>query len=322
MIEIDYQYKSTNFKTSLMNASGPCCTTFEELSGIGKSDAAGAIVIKSATIEPREGNVKPRYFESNHLSINSMGLPNPGYKELAAMVPNLKQYNKPIIASISGFSKSDYLEMMQEFDSKGADILELNLSCPNIIGKPQAGYNFEYSREVLEAARKLTNKPIAVKLPPYLDLVHQKQIADILIDTKIDFAVLINSVGNCLVIDPEKEEAVIKPKKGLGGLGGDFIKPIALGNVFSFYQLLNNKVKIIGCGGITTGTDVFEYILAGADMVQIATTYAKEGPNSFNRIANELKEIMQKKGYKSLDDFRGKLKEKSDESEEYNFNVK
>jgi len=307
-----------------MNASGPCCTTFEELSFIGKSDGTGAIVIKSATIEPREGNIKPRYFESNSFSINSMGLPNPGYKELAAMIPSLKQYNKPIIASISGFSKEDYLEMMQEFDSKGADILELNLSCPNIVGKPQAGYNFEYSREVLEEARKLTNKPIAVKLPPYLDLVHQKQIADILIDTKVDFAVLINSVGNCLVIDPDKEEAVIKPKKGLGGLGGNVIKPIALGNVFSFSQLLDNKVKIIGCGGIKTGTDVFEYILAGADLVQIATTYAKEGPDSFNRISNELKEIMQKKGYKSLEDFRGKLKEKSnDENEkEYNFNVK
>jgi len=307
-----------------MNASGPCCTTFEELSGIGKSDAAGAIVIKSATIEPREGNIKPRYFENNHLSINSMGLPNPGYKKLANLIPKLKEFNKPIIASISGFSKSDYLEMIKEFDSKGADILELNLSCPNIIGKPQAGYNFEYSREVLEAARDLTDKPIAVKLPPYLDLVHQKQIAEILIDTKVDFAVLINSPGNCLVINPEKEEAVIKPKKGLGGIGGDIIKPIALGNVFSFYQLLNNKVKIIGCGGINTGTDVFEFILAGADMVQIATTYAKEGPNAFNRISRELKELMQKKGYKSLEDFRGKLKEKSNDEneEEYDFNVK
>ncbi len=249
-----------------------------------------------------------------------MGLPNPGYKELAEMIPKLKQYNKPIIASISGFSKQDYLEMIKEFDSKGADIFELNLSCPNVVGKPQAGYNFEYSKDVLESARKLTNKPIAVKLPPYLDQVHQKQIADILIDAKIDFAVLINSLGNCLVIDPDKEEAVIKPKKGLGGLGGDIIKPVALGNVFGFYQLLNNKVKIIGCGGITTGTDVFEFILAGADMVQIATTYAKEGAGSFNRISKELQDLMQKKGYKSLDDFRGKLKEKSDE--EYNFNVK
>jgi len=301
-----------------MNASGPLCTTYEELSKIGKS-SSGAISLKSATIEPRDGNPGPRYFENNFISINSMGLPNPGYKKLAEMILKLKEFNKPIIASISGFSKEDYLEMVKEFDSKGADILELNLSCPNIVGKPQAGYNFEYSKEVLEAARAITNKPIAVKLPPYLDLVHQKQIAKILINAKVDFAVLINSVGNCLVVDAEKEEAVIKPKKGLGGLGGKYIKPIALGNVFGFYQLLKNKVKIIGVGGINTGKDAFEFILAGADMVQIATAYAREGADAFNRISKELEQIMISKGYKSLDDFRGKLKEKSDEK--YNFNV-
>jgi len=302
-----------------MNASGPLCATYDDLLKVGQS-SSGAIILKSATIEPRDGNLGPRYFENDSISINSMGLPNPGYKKLAEMIPKLKEkLNKPIIASISGFSKKDYLEMIKEFDSKGADILEINLSCPNIIGKPQAGYNFEYSKEVLEEARKITNKPIAVKLPPYLDLVHQKQIAEILINAKVDFAVLVNSVGNCLIVDAEKEEAVIKPKKGLGGLGGEYIKPIALGNVFGFYQLLKDKVKIIGVGGINTGKDAFEFILAGADMVQIATAYAREGADAFNRISKELEEIMISKNYKSLDDFRGKLKEKSDEK--YNFNV-
>ena len=315
---LNYEYKNLFFNTCLMNASGPLCATYDELEKIGKS-SSGAISLKSATIESRDGNFKPRYFENNLISINSMGLPNPGYKYLAKLVPKLKIFNKPIIASISGFSKDDYLEMIREFDSSGADILELNLSCPNIVGKPQAGYNFKYSKEVLEAARKITNKPIAVKLPAYLDLVHQKQMAEILINAKIDFAVLINSIGNCLIIDSEKEEAVIKPKKGLGGLGGEYIKPIALGNVFSFYQLLKNKIKIIGVGGINSGRDVFEFILAGADMVQIATAYARESADVFNRISKELEEIMISKGYKSLEDFRGKLKEKSDEK--YKFNV-
>ncbi len=196
---LNYKYKNLIFNTCFMNASGPLCSTYEVLSEIGKSNS-GAVVLKSATIEPRDGNPGPRYFENNLISINSMGLPNPGYKKLIEIIPKLKEFNKPIIASISGFSKEDYLEMVREFDSKGADILEINLSCPNIVGKPQAGYNFEYSKEVLEAVRKITTKPIAVKLPPYLDLVHQKQIAEILINAKVDFAVLINSVGNCLVI--------------------------------------------------------------------------------------------------------------------------
>lgn len=318
-----YLYKNLVFENPLMNASGPLCTSFEELSKIAKSNS-GAIVLKSATIEPRPGNIGSRYYETNSFSINSMGLPNPGYKELAEFIPKLKQEtSKPIIASIAGFSKEEYLRMIEEFDLLGADALEINLSCPNIIGKPQGGYNPEYTKEVLLAAREVTTKPIFVKLPPYLDLVFQKEIAEILIEAKVDFVVLVNSPGNCLVIDREHEETVIKPKKGLGGLGGEVIKPIALGNVWSFYQLLEGKVRIIGVGGISTGFDAFEFMLAGADLLQIGTAYAREGPIIFNKVSCELQEIMKKKGYNSFQEFRGKLKEKGDNNQdEYNFKIK
>jgi dihydroorotate dehydrogenase (fumarate) len=89
---------------------------------------------------------------------------------------------------------------------------------------------------------------------------------------------------------------------------GDYIKPIALANVRTFYELLGNKISIFGVGGIKTGTDAFEFLLAGADAVQVATTFEKEGPGCFERINSELEEILRKKNYNSIKEVKGKLK--------------
>ncbi len=309
MVVLKTFLNNLELSSPLLNASGPKCTSFEELSNLMAS-SAGAISLKSATIKAREGNPEPRYVEFGLNSINSMGLPNPGYKVLAGLVPDLKKIsNKPIIASVSGFSKQDYFEMINKFDEKGADVIELNLSCPNVIGKPQVGYDFEYSRELLLEARDLTKKTLAVKLPPYLDLVHREQMSELLLESKVEIVSLINSIGNALVIDVETELPLIKPKHGLGGLGGEMIKPVALSNVFSFHELLKNKVQIIGVGGVNTGRDAFEHILCGADAVGIATAYAREGVQVFEKINEELKELMESKGYNSISEFKGKLKE-------------
>ncbi len=118
----------------------------------------------------------------------------------------------------------------------------------------------------------------------------------------------VNSVGNGLYIDLDKEQVVIKPKGGFGGLGGEYIKPTALANVRAFRERLNPSIKIIGTGGVINGKDVFEHILCGADLVQVGTTLHKEGVSVFDRLSKELQEVMKEKGYLSLDDFRGKLK--------------
>lgn len=101
---------------------------------------------------------------------------------------------------------------------------------------------------------------------------------------------------------------MIKPKNGFGGLGGQYIKPTALANVRAFYTRLKPEIQIIGTGGIETGQDAFEHLLCGASMLQIGTALHKEGPEIFTRIRRELQEIMDKKGYQSIDEFRGKLK--------------
>lgn len=265
-------------------------------------------MMKSCTIEPRAGNPEPRYADVPLGSINSMGLPNLGYKKYIEFAQILKKYNKPIIASVSGFSIEDYKTMVSAFQKSEADLIEVNLSCPNVIGKPQVGYDIEQSENILKQISNLGDKPIGLKLPPYLDIIHRKQIAEIIKKYNISFIVCINSVGNTLIIDGEKETPLIKPNNGMGGLGGDYIKPIALANVRTFYELLGDKVAIIGAGGIKTGMDAFEFLLAGATAVQVGTIFEQEGSDCFARINQELETILAQKNYSSIQDVLGKLK--------------
>jgi len=290
----------------VLNASGPNDATFEELEIIAKSNSA-AITMKSCTVELREGNEEPRYIRLPLGSVQSMGLPNLGYQEYIEFASQLKKYNKPIIASIAGFSVEDYRELVEAFQNSNVDLIEVNLSCPSIDGKSVIAYDFKQTEEVLIKTLNLSKKPLGLKLPPYYDLSHHKQMVELIKRYNISFITCINSIGNTLVIDPEKEATVIKPRKGFGGLGGEYIKPIALGNVRAFYELLKGEVSIMGVGGIKSGTDAFEFLLAGADAVQIATTFEKEGPSCFEKINKEFETILQRKGYASIQEIKGKI---------------
>jgi dihydroorotate dehydrogenase (fumarate) len=306
-VDLSTEFSGIKLQTVLINASGAKDVTLAELQTLGESRSS-AIVIKSATIEKRIGNHEPRYYSNNLGSINSSGLPNLGFEEYCRFLPQLKGYGKPVVASVAGFTAQEYAQICIAFKNAGADAIELNLSCPNLEGKPQAGYDFDYSRQVLELVRPLVKIPLGAKLPPYLEIAHQQEMAKILLEYKIDFATLVNSVGNAMIVDAATESAVIRPKKGLGGLGGAYIKPVALGNVWSFYNLLEGKVSIKGCGGVYTGIDAFEHLLCGADAVALGTVYYEQGPEAFSRIEKELALVLEEHGYKSARDAVGKLK--------------
>jgi len=290
----------------IMNASGALCTTIDELEALGKS-RAGAIVIKSTTIEPRAGNAKPRFHTTHLGSINSMGLPNLGYKEYAKIIPHLKKFNKPVISSVAGLQPADFPIIAEAMSKAGADMLEINLSCPNIAGKPQIAHDFVCSEDTLEKIVDVIDTPFGIKLPPYFDEAHHKQMAAIIKKFNPAYISCINSPGSTLVIDPEKEEMVIRPK--FGGLGGEYVKPIALGNVRRFYEILGGKTPIIGCGGIKTGTDIFEHLLVGATAVQVGTQLMKDGPGVFARLERELETVLKQKGYSDMSKVIGKAKE-------------
>jgi dihydroorotate dehydrogenase (fumarate) len=298
----------------IYNASGINNQVLSQLKKIADS-ASGAVTLKSATIEARAGNPNPKYIVKSDLipgcTLNSMGLPNEGIEKTLEYVQELKNYTtKPIIFSLSGLSLDENLEMIKKVqDQDLADLIELNLSCPNIVGKPMVGNDPEQVEDTLQKIREIGgNIKLGVKLPGYTDLPIYDQITELLLKYKVDYITCCNTLGNCLVIDPDKESAVIKPKMGLGGLAGDFIKPLALGNVWNFYQRLQGKVQIVGVGGVRTGTDAFEFLLAGADAVQIGTTFAQEGLGAFERINQEFDQIMSERGYAEINSAKGKLK--------------
>jgi dihydroorotate dehydrogenase (fumarate) len=275
---------------------------------LGRS-RAGAIVTKSMTVEAREGNPSPRYYGFPGGSINSMGLPNLGYKVYAELIPELKQFGKPVIASVAGLCEDDFPTIAKVINASGPDLIEVNLSCPNIPGKPQIGYDAETSERLLKRLRKVITVPMGVKLPPYFDPAHHKVMGEMIGRCGVDFLNLINSVGNGLVVDPERETAVIKPKGGFGGLGGAMIKPVALANVRAFWKVFQGRIPIIGTGGVMDGVDAFEHFLCGASAVQVGTVLVEEGIEVFGRLEMELAAQLTKKGYRTPPDCRGKLKE-------------
>ena len=306
--ELPTTMAGVSFPSCFMNASGARCVTAEELHALGRGRSA-AIVTKSMTLEPRAGNPEPRYYGFAAGSINSMGLPNLGVRAYAELIPDLRRFGKPVITSIAGLCDADFVTIAGLINERRPDLIEVNLSCPNIPGEPQVGYDFEASERLLMDVRAVVSVPLGVKLPPYFDPAHQEKMAGVLGRVGVDFLSLINSVGNGLVVDPEQESVMIKPKGGFGGLGGSLIKPVALANIRAFWKLFAGQLPIIGVGGVKTGTDAFEHLLCGASAVQVGTALVEEGLGVFELLEGELSAVLHRKGYDAVASCRGKLKE-------------
>eukprot|EP01034_Spumella_vulgaris_P024117 gene24117-30425_t len=279
------------------NASGPRTYSVEALTKIAES-RSGAVLAKS--------------------SINSEGLPNSGvdYYISTETVSAVTAFGKPYIVSLSGFTLSDNLEMLKNvLNAKGIDAIELNLACPNIPGKSITAYDFDMMEKTLQQVSSLpqfASIPVGIKLPPYFDVGHVQHAATILAKYPVRFVVCCNSIPNGLFIDVQNECEAIAANNGLGGLSGGFIKHTALANVRMMHKALRDcgreDIDIVGAGGVATGRDAFELILCGASAVQVGTCHWTEGARCFERIAGELETLMKHKGYKHIEDFRGKLK--------------
>ena len=278
------------------------------------------------------GNDQPRTWheENGKASLNSEGLPNNGidyYIDHKTIADTMGESKKPYMVSISGKNLADNLLMLQKIsDATKADparisAIELNLACPNIVGKPTIGYDFDQMEDVIKQVTSQPlfncNKPfpLGVKMPPYFDRPHFEHAASILNKYKssIAYVASINTIGNALAIDSYSEMPFIRAKGGFAGLSGPAVKFTALANVKQMRELLDDSIDVVGVGGVSTGQDVFEMLLCGASAVQIGTCHWIEEQSCFDRICSELEGIMKEKGYTCIDDFRGKLKDWSKE---------
>jgi dihydroorotate dehydrogenase (fumarate) len=208
--------------------------------------------------------------------------------------------------------------MMDKIENSKENIacVELNLACPNVIGKPIIAYDFDQMKMILATiSKKKYSFPLGLKLPPYLDSLHLQQAASIINDYKhmVRYVASINTIGNALALDDVSQAPFISSNNGLAGLSGPAVKYTALANVRQMRSHLDPSIDVVGVGGIETGSDAFLFLLCGATAVQVGTCHWKEGPKCFDRICKELKDVMREKGYSKVADVRGQLKPWSQE---------
>ena len=262
----------------------------------------GSISFKGTTKDARYGNLLPRIAECNSGLINAIGLQNPGIdKVIEEELPKLKKcFNKKLIANISGFSIEEYKECASKMDKvENVGIIELNISCPNVHnGGMSFGTNPESAKEVTREVKKVTTKPVYVKLTP--NVTNIVEIAKACEEAGADGICLINTLLG-MRIDLKKKKPVIANK--MGGFSGPAIFPVALRMVYQVYEAVN--IPIIGVGGIEKAEDVIEMMLAGASAVEVGAANLKN-PYVCKEIIEDLPKVMEKYNISNLKDIIGK----------------
>lgn len=291
----------------LKNPVIPASGTFgygEEFSPFYDLNKLGAFVMKGVYMEPRAGNPPPRLLETPSGLLNSVGLAGPGAKGLKDIVKRVaKITDTPIIINVCGGSDEEYLEVAEIFDEmKEVSLLELNISCPNVRGGGRCpAQNDKHTYRVVKLIKDNIRKPLIVKLSPNVS-----DISSIALSAEEAGADAISVVNTFLglALDLEKRKPVFY--NFFAGLSGPAIKPLALKVVWEVASAVN--IPVIGIGGISSGSDVLEFILAGAHAVQTGTINIVE-PSASVRIIREVGELMEKLKIERLEDLRGRLEQ-------------
>ena len=261
----------------------------------------GSLSFKGTTLNPRFGNPTPRIAETACGMLNAVGLQNPGVdKVISHELPKLFEvFKKPVMANVSGFSIDEYTETVRRLDTvEGIGWFEINISCPNVHG---GGMNFgtdeKAAAEVTEAVRRVTKKPVIIKLSPNVtDIV---KIAKACESAGADGISLINTLLG-MKIDIRRRAPLLANKTG--GLSGPATKPVAVRMVYQVYEGV--KIPIVGMGGIESAEDVIEFMMAGASAVEVGASNLVN-PYACRDIINDLPKVMEKYGITKLEDIIG-----------------
>jgi dihydroorotate dehydrogenase (NAD+) catalytic subunit len=285
------------FPTPIFTASG-CASSGKELSQFFALKDVGAIVTKSVMTKPRHGRPTPRMAETPSGMLNSIGLQGPGIDAfLAHDLPWLVEQKARVIVSIAGETIEEYSTLARKLRSaSGISAVEVNISCPNVENR---GLVFacdpDASRRVIDGVRKTIGGelPIIAKLSP--DVTNLPEIAKGVVDAGADALALINTVLG-MVINLE----TMKPHLGgkTGGLSGPAIRPIAVRAIYQVHAALPH-VPILGMGGVASGRDALELILAGASGISVGTA-SFGNPTALINIQNELRDLLAARGFATL----------------------
>jgi len=284
-MRLDQTLFGATFQNPVLLAAGTCGFG-EELRDVLDLNALGGIVTKSVTLEPRAGNPAPRVVEAGNAMLNSIGLANPGLEKVCAeklpwMRENLSGIQ--VFVSVAGHVPSEYLTIVEGLEAVGGFLgYELNLSCPNdtrLGGLPFA-LDPEALHEVVTGVRRLTERPVLVKLAPNVPDIGP--VAEAAEAAGADAITLVNTMPG-LVIDVDSQGAALGA--GAGGLSGPALRAVGVHAVHRARQ--RTSVPLVGVGGITDANDALQYLLAGASLVQIGTaTFAD--PRAAQRVVRGL----------------------------------
>ncbi len=282
-----------------MLASGILGQTGRSLLRIAAEGGAGALVTKSIGLAAREGHGSPSLIELDNGLLNAMGLPNPGIDNFDEEMEIAKQSNVPIIGSVFASSPEDFAQLAKRMEAMGADAVELNLSCPHA-----EGYGVEMGSDpvivtsIVGEVVKTVNIPVFSKLSPMVPDISKIALA---VEKSGGHGIVAINTMRGMSIEPEMGMPVLKNK--IGGLSGPAIKPIGVRAVYEISSKV--KIPIIGVGGINTGMDAIEYIMAGASAVQIGSGVHYRGIDVFNKVNSEIEKFMKANGYGQISEMVG-----------------
>ncbi len=286
---------SIALKNPVIPASGTFAFGYE-MTRFYDINLLGGIAIKAATLEPRCGNPLPRVAECRDGMLNAIGLQNPGVKAIMEHeLPRLRRlYKGVVIANVAGFSLEEYAAVASALDGQeGVDILEVNISCPNVQhGGMAFGVTPEGAAAVCKAVKAVSKKPVFMKLSP--NVTDIGEIAKACEDAGADGLTMINTLLG-MVVDTRTGRPIVSTK--MAGFSGPAIKPVALRMVYQAYERV--RIPIIGVGGITCADDVIEMMSVGASAVQVGTQTLVD-PWALKKIVEELPEKMDRYGIESL----------------------
>lgn len=298
--DLTVQFAGIKFKNPVTVASG----TFgfgREYSGFFDLSELGGICTKGLTLKPREGNPPPRIAETPAGMLNSVGLQNPGVEEFVKTeLPFLRSFDTRVIANISGNTVEEYSLMAEILSDAQVDLLEVNISCPNVkAGGLAFGTDPKSASSVTKAVKLASKVPVMVKLSP--NVTDICEIARACEDSGADALSLINTILG-MKIDIETGKPVLK--NITGGLSGPAVFPVALRMVWQVCKAV--KIPVMGMGGISRAEDAIEMFLAGAGLVSVGTACFKD-PFAPLKIKRGIEEYLLRKNKMSVEDVRGKL---------------
>jgi dihydroorotate dehydrogenase (subfamily 1) family protein len=295
---LDVNICGVKLKNPVIAASG----TFgfgEEYAQFYEVSKLGGICSKGLTLNPKEGNDGTRVFETRGGMLNSVGLQNPGVDHFIKYeLSEMKKIDTAIIANLGGGSIEDYIKGVEMLNNVDVDMLELNISCPNVKhGGMALGIKSEVAYEAVKEVRNVCKKPLMVKLSP-----NAEDIVDMAYkccEAGADALSLVNTFKG-MAIDIKRKKPVFN--NVTAGLSGPAIKPIALRMVYEVSKAVN--IPVVGLGGICSWQDAIEFIMAGAYAVQVGTANFIK-PDICLDIINGIEDYMKNENIKSLDEIRG-----------------